>query len=156
MLILRHTRLLSKPAGRTLAVLGTPLDQTTPARNRKLQAHIMSEHLAVSQFEDGAKVFPSNFPLRNRTMALLSEATVIITAEAKSGTESQAWEAIRLGRALFVLRSLAARVEEVPWVGKVLEYGAHVLDEENLPYILEGLPSRSSRETAVAFLEAAS
>jgi DNA processing protein len=137
--------------GRTLAVLGTPLGQTTPARNRELQARIMNQHLAVSQFQEGSKVFPSNFPLRNRTMALLSEATVIVAAEAKSGTESQAWEAIRLGRALFILRSLAVRTDEVPWVEKVLEYGAHVLDEENLPYVLEGLPSRSSGGVAVAF-----
>lgn len=140
-----------RAGGRTLAVLGTPLNQATPARNRELQAHIMSNHLAVSQFEEGTRVFPSNFPLRNRTMALLSEATVIVTAEAKSGTESQAWEAIRLGRELFILRSLAERAEEVPWVAKVLEYGAHVLDEENLPYVLEGLPSRSSSGVALAF-----
>lgn len=140
-----------RAGGRTIAVLGTPLDQTTPTRNRELQAHIMTEHLAVSQFEQGSRVYPGNFPLRNRTMALLSEATVIVTAEAKSGTESQAWEAIRLGRALFILRSLAERTDEVPWIAKVLEYGAHVLDEETLPYILEGLPSRSSSGATVAF-----
>lgn len=36
--------------GKTIAVLGTPLDQTFPVKNRSLQERIMREYLAVSQF----------------------------------------------------------------------------------------------------------
>ena len=36
--------------GRTIAVLGTPLDKTYPDKNRPLQQKIMQEHIAVSQF----------------------------------------------------------------------------------------------------------
>lgn len=77
-------------------------------------------------------------------MALLSEATVIVEAGAKSGTEHQAWEALRLGRLLFVLKSVAeARLE---WVGKVIGYGAQVLTDENLAVVLENMPERARGE----------
>lgn len=64
--------------GRTIAVLGTPLDRCHPPKNQKLQDLISREHLAVSQFEPNRPIRPMNFPLRNRTMALLSDATVIV------------------------------------------------------------------------------
>jgi DNA processing protein len=61
-------------------------------------------------------------------MALASDATVIVEATEGSGTQHQGWEAIRLGRPLFLLRSL---VEQEPpeWVLKMLDYGAIVLAE---------------------------
>jgi DNA recombination-mediator protein A len=40
----------------------------------------MREHLCVSQFPAGSPIQRHNFPLRNRTMALLSDVTVIIEA----------------------------------------------------------------------------
>lgn len=135
-----HTTAIER-GGKTIAVLGTPLDQTSPLQNRELQARIMSEHLAVSQFAPGVAVHRGSFLARNRTMALLSEATVIVEAGAKSGTEHQAWEALRLGRLLFVLKSVAdARLE---WVAKVIHYGAQVLTDENLAVALENMPERA-------------
>jgi DNA processing protein len=58
--------------GRTIAVLGTPLDQVYPKQNAALQHEIMERHLAVSQYPLGKPVQKKNFPLRNRTMALMS------------------------------------------------------------------------------------
>ena len=60
-------------------------------------------------------------------MALIADASVIIEAGASSGTQSQGWEAIRLGRPLFLLKSL---VESGPdWAKKMVEHGAFVLNE---------------------------
>jgi len=42
-------------------------------------------------------------------MALLTDATVIIEAGEKSGAVPQGWEALRLGRLLFPLESVAKR-----------------------------------------------
>lgn len=92
--------------GRTVAVIGTPLDRAYPASNAKLQELIYREHLLVSQFEPGSRVFPSNFPARNKTMAALSDATVIIEASDTSGTLHQASECTRIGRWLFIARSV--------------------------------------------------
>lgn len=128
--------------GKTIAVLGTPLDQVFPASNRALQERIMREQLAVSQFQrrgDGR-----NFPIRNRTMALLSEATVIVEAGEKSGTAHQGWEALRLGRLLFLLESLVAKRQA--WTEELLSYGAQVLSDANKEAFLEALPERTSDE----------
>ena len=123
--------------GKTVAVLGTPLDRTYPAENRALQALIMDEHLAVSQYPIGYPVRPGNFPRRNRTMALLSNATVIVEAGETSGSLSQGWEALRLGRNLFVLESVAED-KSLKWPQEMISYGAEVLSSTE--QLLEALP----------------
>jgi DNA processing protein len=117
-----------RAGGRTIAVLGTPLDQYHPASNRKLQETIGTDHLLVSQFPSGHPVRRSNFPRRNRTMALLCDATVIVEAGESSGTLSQGWEALRLGRPLFLMRSLVEE-SDLEWPQEMLRYGAHILRE---------------------------
>lgn len=92
--------------GDVIAVIGTPLDRAYPAQNKQLQEAIYRDHLLVSQFAPGSQVFPSHFPMRNRTMAALSDATVIIEASDTSGTLHQATECGRLGRWLFIARSV--------------------------------------------------
>ena len=92
--------------GDTVAVIGTPLGKAYPAENAPLQEHIYAEHLLVSPFADGEAVFKSNFPKRNRVMALLSDATVIVEASDTSGTLHQAAECLRQGRWLFIMRSV--------------------------------------------------
>ena len=135
--------------GRTIAVLGTPLDQPYPASNRALYERIATDHLAVSQFARSAPVRPKNFPMRNRTMALLSHATVIVEAAEKSGTLHQAWEALRLGRPLFVMES-TARNPGLSWPAKVESYGAQVLSDATLEDLIDQLP-RGRYEEAVGF-----
>ncbi|MGZ3302673.1 MAG: DNA-processing protein DprA [Isosphaeraceae bacterium] len=66
-----HTAAINR-GGRTIAVLGIPLDQVFPRQNAALQDQIMQDHLAVSQFPAGNPIQRKNFPLRNRTMALIS------------------------------------------------------------------------------------
>jgi len=57
---------------------------------------MMKEHLAVSQFPIGYPIMPKNFVIRNRTMALISDASIIIEAGNSSGSLHQGWEALRL------------------------------------------------------------
>lgn len=94
--------------GRTMAVIGTPLDKAYPAEHAELQMEIYRHHLLVSPFSSGTQVFKSNFPARNRVMAALTDATVIIEASDSSGTLHQAAECQKLGRWLFITRSVAA------------------------------------------------
>lgn len=93
-------------SGRTAAVIGTPLQKAYPAENGALQTEIAERHLLLSPFAEGEAVFKGNFPKRNRVMALLSDATVIVEASDTSGTLHQAVECIRQGRWLFILRSV--------------------------------------------------
>lgn len=94
--------------GDTVAVIGTPLDKAYPAFNKRLQERIHREHLLVSPFPVGAAVYKSNFPQRNRTMAAISDATVIIEASDTSGSLHQAAECQpgRLDRWLFIGKSV--------------------------------------------------
>lgn len=125
--------------GRTIAVLGTPLDQCFPAKNRALQQEILRDHLAVSQFPSGTKVGKHTFPIRNRTMALLSDATVIIEAKDGSGSLYQGWEAIRLGRPLYLAKSLFEDAS-LEFPQEFVLYGAEVLADETLATLIEQLP----------------
>ncbi len=125
--------------GRTVAVLGSPLDDVFPRSNAALFERIAREHLAVSQFESGTTVHRGMFPIRNRTMALLTDATIIVEAGETSGTRHQGWEAIRLGRPLFLLESVVTS-GEASWAAQMLEYGAQTLTREALDDALEDLP----------------
>lgn len=92
--------------GKTIAVIGTPLDKAYPAENKRLQEEIYREHLLVSQFPWGSRVFQGNFPMRNRVMAAISDMTVIIEAGETSGTLHQAVECNKLGRWLLISRDV--------------------------------------------------
>jgi DNA processing protein len=93
--------------GRVAAVIGTPLDKAYPAENADLQQQIYAHHLLVTPFKVGERVFRSNFPIRNRVMAAISDATVIIEASDTSGTLHQAAECVHLGRWLFIAKAVA-------------------------------------------------
>lgn len=140
-----HTQTLAL-GGRTIAVLGTPLDDVFPAANASLQERIGESDLLVSEFAPRSTVARGNFPRRNRTMALVSDASVIIEAGATSGTVSQGWEAIRLGRPLFLLKSLVDA--GLPWPREMIEHGAFVLND--MADLLDVLPTDEIRE-AVSF-----
>ncbi len=127
--------------GRTVAVIGTPLDVAYPPENRQLQSFIMSHHVCVSQFPSGTPIRPGNFPTRNRTMALLSDATVIIEAGEKSGSISQGWEALRLGRGLFIGKAIVDNTE-LRWPHEMLAYGAQILSDDSVEDFFESLPER--------------
>jgi DNA processing protein len=118
--------------GKTIAVIGTPLSRCSPLRNAPLQEQIYRDHLLISQFEWGSTVYPTNFPKRNRTMAALCDATVIVEASDTSGTLHQALECVSLARPLFILRSL---VEDgrVTWPARFLRHPTvQVLDDFDL------------------------
>lgn len=92
--------------GRTIAVIGTPLDKAYPAENAALQEEIYRHHLLISPFRKGEATFKSSFPKRNRVMAAISDATVIVEASDTSGTLHQAAECQQLGRWLFIVKSV--------------------------------------------------
>ena len=124
--------------GDTVAVLGTPLNKFYPRENRGLQEFIMKKHLAISQFPFDYPIQPRNFVIRNRTMALISDASIIVEASDSSGSLHQGWEALRLGRPLFIWKSLTED-DTLSWPEKMMEYGARVLTEPE--EVLDFLPT---------------
>ena len=136
--------------GRTVAVLGTPLDAFYPTANKALQLQIMSDHAAVSQFPFGYPSVPGNFPMRNRTMALLTDATVIVEAGEASGTRHQGWEALRLGRDVFIMKSVAID-PRLTWPSEMIAYGAQSLTRESLGATINNLPAYTDRVDVETF-----
>jgi DNA processing protein len=83
-------------------------------------------------------------------MALVSDATVIIEAGEKSGAISQAWEALRLGRGLFLAESLATN-PELKWPADLIRYGACVISDALGEAFLDELPDRDPELSNNAF-----
>lgn len=134
--------------GRTIAVVGTPLSRTYPRENAALQSFIMRSHLAVSQFDEKHPITPGNFVLRNRTMALIADASVIVESGEGGGSLHQGWEALRLGRPLFIhTREFAKR--GLDWPRKMAEYGAVEFKEPS--DILDFVPSAGLNLAVAAF-----
>lgn len=124
--------------GRTIAVIGTPLNKVYPKENSELQDEIMKNHLVISQYPVGHPTTPKDFVLRNRTMALISDATVIVEAGESSGSLHQGWETLRLGRPLFIGKSVVNN-KELDWPEEMMKYGA--MEFSNPSDILEVLPT---------------
>jgi DNA processing protein len=147
-----HTSVIGA-GGYTIAVLGTPLNRVYPAENNALQQEIARNHLVVSQFPEGSRVWPSNFVDRNRTMALIADASVIIESGDTGGSLSQGWETLRLGHPLFIHDREFSKTE-LQSPSKMAEYGAIRFREA--ADILEFLPTDSPRpELAILALESA-
>ena len=139
--------------GTTIAVLGTPLNRSYPAENAELQRRIAQSHLAVSQFPTEHAVLPGNFVIRNRTMALIADASIIVESGEGGGSLNQGWETLRLGRPLFI-HDREFQKSDLEWPKKMARYGAIRFREAS--DILETLPSSiPSPEFAVTVLEAA-
>ena len=125
--------------GKTIAVLGTSLDKHYPKQNSDLQDKIARDYLVISQFTLGSAIQSRNFPMRNRTMALLSHISIIVEAGAGSGTIHQGWEALRLGRPLFIIEDIIKN-KSLKWPHQLIEYGAKILPMSETNALLESLP----------------
>ncbi|EKB1970463.1 DNA-binding protein [Vibrio parahaemolyticus] len=107
-----------KHSGRTIAVLGTPLDQYFPKENRELQDEIAKNHLLVSEYPIGIRSFGSFFANRNRTtVGLSSEGVVVARAGDRSGTQYAIRHCVEQGKQLYALENNIYE-PEYQWVQK--------------------------------------
>ena len=135
--------------GRTIGVIGTPLDRSYPKSNEGLQRRLIQGHAVLSQFPVGYPTQPKCFPMRNATMALIVSASVIVEAGDTSGALSHGWETLRLGRMLFIMESVV-NDSRLRWPREMIGYGAEVLSDRNVEAFLDALPAAELPHDALA------
>ena len=84
--------------GITVAVLGCGIDRDYPAAHAELARRIGERGLVVSEYEPGVEPAPWRFPARNRIIAGLCRATVVVEARERSGALITADFALEEGR----------------------------------------------------------
>jgi DNA processing protein len=89
--------------GATVAVLGCGIDRDYPAAHAELAGRIRATGLAASEYAPGVEPAPWRFPARNRIIAGLSAATVVVEARERSGALITADLALDEGREVFAV-----------------------------------------------------
>ena len=90
-------------AGTTVAVLGCGIDRDYPAGHAELAGRVAGAGLIVSEYAPGVEPAPWRFPARNRLVAGLCAATVVVEARERSGALITADLAVEEGREVFAV-----------------------------------------------------
>ncbi len=130
--------------GRTLAVLGTGVDLIYPPRNRNLYEKIQQQGLVISEYPAGTQPNRAHFPQRNRIIAGLSRAVLVMEAPTKSGALITAHQANDFCRDVYVLPGRLDDQQSQGCLG-LLSRGAHlILNEGHLLEMLGAIPQLDS------------
>ena len=115
---------------KTIAVIGTAINQYYPKENRMLQDEIARNGLVISQFSPYAKTERWHFPVRNATMSGISIATVIMEAGETSGALIQADYALKQNRMVLIPKK-AVDNPNIKWPKKYIDRGAKEFETLN-------------------------
>ena len=90
--------------GKTIAVIGSGLDNMYPKENINLAKQIIKQKgLIISEYPLGTRASKNNFPARNRIISGLSKGVLVIEAKEKSGTLITVDFALEQGREVFAV-----------------------------------------------------
>jgi DNA processing protein len=135
--------------GRTLAVLGTGVDVVYPPRNRDLYKQILNQGLVLSEYPAKTPPDRAHFPRRNRIIAGLSRAVLVMEAPAKSGALITARFANEFCRDVYVM---PGRLDDDKSQGclRLLSQGAQqiVRELDELLTMLGAIPQLDAVETS--------
>ncbi|NEO97879.1 MAG: DNA-protecting protein DprA [Symploca sp. SIO2E9] len=135
--------------GRTIAVLGSGLDIVYPPRNQLLYEQIQQQGLLLSEYPAATKPNRRHFPQRNRIIAGLSRALLVMEAPSKSGALITAYQANEFCRDVYALPGSLDNPNSLGCLG-LLSRGAQViLSVGHLLEMLGALPEVDLKDSAV-------
>jgi len=132
--------------GKTIAVLGSGLGRLYPKEHLELSNRIAKQGAVLSEFPVETDPFPSNFPRRNRIIAGLSLATVIVEGSQKSGSLITAKLAADQGKEVLAVPGPILSPNSVAPNG-LIKSGAKLV--EDVEDILEEVPALKERVNAI-------
>jgi DNA processing protein len=130
----------------TIAVVGTGLDRVYPRQHRDLAHQIAQSGLILSEYPLGTPPLAPNFPRRNRLIAGLSQATLVVEAALESGSLITAKQALEQGRDVMAIPGSihSTQSKGCHWLikqgAKLVESAQDVLEELNVPEALAAAP----------------
>jgi DNA processing protein len=114
--------------GSTVAVLGCGADVDYPPSAAKLLAQLREHHAVVAECPWGMRPNRYTFPNRNRIIAALASAVLVVEAALPSGTFSTADHALAAGRDVYVVPgSIYSRTQR--GCNRLLRQGARPITE---------------------------
>jgi len=142
--------------GPTVCVLGSGIDVTYPLRNARLLDRIVEVGAVVSEYPPGVPAQPFRFPARNRIVAAMSGAVVIVEGAAGSGSLITADFALELGRPVYAVPGpVTSPLSEVP-LALIREGAGMIRGAEDLLLDIGHLDPLTHRREADAGKEAGS
>jgi DNA processing protein len=135
--------------GRTVAVLGSGLDQIYPAEHRGLAGEVAARGAVISEFPLGTAPLRLHFPRRNRIISGLSLGVIVVEAGVGSGALITAHHALEQGREVFAVPGrVHARYSE--GCNRLIKSGAKLVEtwEDVLSELAPQLRRRGSRREA--------
>lgn len=131
-----------RAGGNTAAILGSGLGVVHPPSHRSLFRQVASAGLVLSEFLPSEPPLPFHFPKRNRIIAALAEAVIVVEAGERSGALITVEHALDLGREIL---AVPGSVENPQCRGSnsLLRDGARVLPDPEA--VLEELPDLVAR-----------
>lgn len=126
---------------RTIAVVGTGVDIAYPPRNQGLYRDIVKQGLVVSEYPQGTPPDRSHFPQRNRIIAGLCRAILVMEAPSKSGALITAYVANEYNRDIYVLPGSLDNEKSLGCLGLVSRGAQLILGEDQLLEMLGELPN---------------
>ena len=145
-------------AGTTVAVLGSGIDVLYPPGSRRLLHDVQGGGAVVSEYPPSIPAEPWRFPARNRIVAGLARALVVVEGAGRSGSMITVEHALDLGRQVFAVPGpVTSPLSEVPLAlireGAVLIRGTDDLLEEldyrDRPPVVDGPPGLPDEERRV-------
>jgi DNA processing protein len=127
--------------GQTIAVLGTGTDIAYPPRNRTLHQQILERGLVISEYPAGTQPNRAHFPRRNRMIAALSRATLVMEAPQRSGALITAYLANDYGRDVYVLPGTLDNPRAAGCLGLMTRGAQLILGEGHLLELLGAIPT---------------